>query len=533
MRLRLALALAAAITGLIIALLASFASSASAAVYCLPGVSDSSCTNSSPTIDAAFTSATSNGTADTIRLGAATYPIANAAGLNDNSGGAIHLIGAGQGATTITGTNNPATNQTYLTLGANSPSSVSDLTILLPAGANADSTDTALSLFTSATATDVTISGPTANNGKGVYVSSGSFTNGTIDLPQTATIGASMGGAGTIADSTITAQSGIDASNNSAPSPVISRVVIHVVNRGIYLDGGTVNIDDTLVDLGSGMSAVGLDANNSNPGVLPKTLNARHVTIVGGGANSIGARALATAPGAAQTSTLNLSDSIIAGPVTSIYRGASNGVAGTSVANVTTDHSNYDSAAMTSSNGSHGSGTITEVAPTNLAPGFAAPGSGDYSLAATSALIDAGNPAAGGPVTDLAGEARVVDGDGDGSVVRDIGAYEFQPPVVVNPDPPDPPATPDTTPPDTTFAQAVKRKLKGSKLKVAFASTEAGSHFECKLDGASYAPCTSPLQLKRIKRGKHTFSVRAIDAAGNVDASPATAKFKRPKKRKR
>jgi hypothetical protein len=30
-----------------------------------------------------------------------------------------------------------------------------------------------------------------------------------------------------------------------------------------------------------------------------------------------------------------------------------------------------------------------------------------------------------------------------------------------------------------------------------------------------------------VKQGKHTVLVRAVDAAGNVDASPAKVKFKR------
>jgi len=48
----------------------------------------------------------------------------------------------------------------------------------------------------------------------------------------------------------------------------------------------------------------------------------------------------------------------------------------------------------------------------------------------------------------------------------------------------------------------------------------------------SAKPCTSPLTLKRLKKGKHTFSVFATDAAGNLDPTPATGKFK-VKRRKR
>jgi hypothetical protein len=35
-----------------------------------------------------------------------------------------------------------------------------------------------------------------------------------------------------------------------------------------------------------------------------------------------------------------------------------------------------------------------------------------------------------------------------------------------------------------------------------------------------------------VKKGKHTFEVRAVDAAGNVDPTPASDTWKRKKKKK-
>ncbi|HEX4464996.1 MAG TPA: right-handed parallel beta-helix repeat-containing protein [Solirubrobacterales bacterium] len=55
-----------------------------------------------------------------------------------------------------------------------------------------------------------------------------------------------------------------------------------------------------------------------------------------------------------------------------------------------------------------------------------------------------------------------------------------------------------------------------------FASTEEGSSFECSLDGGTWVACTSPKSYFGLAVGAHEFSVRAIDAAGNVDPTPET-----------
>lgn len=52
--------------------------------------------------------------------------------------------------------------------------------------------------------------------------------------------------------------------------------------------------------------------------------------------------------------------------------------------------------------------------------------------------------------------------------------------------------------------------------------SEPGSTFQCKLDNSPFAPCSSPLTLPELSTGPHTFQVRSIDHAGNVDASPSS-----------
>lgn len=93
------------------------------------------------------------------------------------------------------------------------------------------------------------------------------------------------------------------------------------------------------------------------------------------------------------------------------------------------------------------------------------------------------------------------------------------------------PPTADTTPPETTITKAPKKKVKKKSAKFEFSSNEAGT-FECSLNGKPFAPCTSPLTVKS-KKGKNKIAVRAIDSAGNVDASPATHSWKYKKKKKK
>ncbi len=65
----------------------------------------------------------------------------------------------------------------------------------------------------------------------------------------------------------------------------------------------------------------------------------------------------------------------------------------------------------------------------NQDPSFVDAAGGDYRLLRGSACVDAGDPnrPADPGETDLAGNPRLADGDGDGTPISDLGAYELQP----------------------------------------------------------------------------------------------------------
>src|SRR5204862_483428 len=81
---------------------------------------------------------------------------------------------------------------------------------------------------------------------------------------------------------------------------------------------------------------------------------------------------------------------------------------------------------------------------------------------------------------------------------------------------------PDTTPPDTTITAAPPARSNSGSASFSFTSTEAGSSFACQLDGGAFAPCVSPQSYSGLANGSHTFQVRATDAAGNTDPTPAS-----------
>jgi len=81
---------------------------------------------------------------------------------------------------------------------------------------------------------------------------------------------------------------------------------------------------------------------------------------------------------------------------------------------------------------------------------------------------------------------------------------------------------PETTPPETTINYGPSGKTEEHHATLHFSSNESNSTFECSLDGANYSSCTSPNYYSDLSFGDHTFSVRAIDIIGSVDATPAS-----------
>ncbi len=85
--------------------------------------------------------------------------------------------------------------------------------------------------------------------------------------------------------------------------------------------------------------------------------------------------------------------------------------------------------------------------------------------------------------------------------------------------------TVDATPPDTSITQTSTDNA-GGKATVTFTADEAGGSFECAVDSGAFAACTSPWTTPAQSDGTHTVKVRALDAVGNRDATPASTTFR-------
>lgn len=79
--------------------------------------------------------------------------------------------------------------------------------------------------------------------------------------------------------------------------------------------------------------------------------------------------------------------------------------------------------------------------------------------------------------------------------------------------------------PDTTIVSGPPAVTTNASPTFAFTASDPAAGFQCSLDDADFTACASPFTAPALAGGGHTFAVRAVDAAGEADATPATASF--------
>jgi hypothetical protein len=127
-----------------------------------------------------------------------------------------------------------------------------------------------------------------------------------------------------------------------------------------------------------------------------------------------------------ETVAINLRNSVIRGFGSSVLAESS----GAGTTTITASYSDYASGGQ---NTIGANSTVTESNVSHVSdPGFLNPVNGNYRLSPSSPLIDAGDPATAQGL-DMDGNPLVTDGNHDGTARRDIGAYEVDGPLPVDP----------------------------------------------------------------------------------------------------
>lgn len=83
-----------------------------------------------------------------------------------------------------------------------------------------------------------------------------------------------------------------------------------------------------------------------------------------------------------------------------------------------------------------------------------------------------------------------------------------------------------SAPPDTFLVDVPPSPAESGDAELTFESDRAPVTFECSLDGAPFAACTSPHALTGLSPGDHAFAVRATDEDGQTDATPASCAWR-------
>lgn len=288
-----------------------------------------------------------------------------------------------------------------------------------------------------------------------------------------------------------TPNSGILIDTNSLLAE-IDRARISGVKVPLNVMGGTLKLRDSLIDLGDIPSAHALDVNID--GVGPN-LDVRldGVTAVGSGAYQEVVE-LYSGPGNFASATVTNSLLMLTGTGSAELRCGTSELGLMTVTrtfkNPSSPGTPPDCNTVESDNVSSAGYTTGDV--------FVDAAAGDYRLRAAAPVIDKGDPATAtaGRGSDLAGLARFVDGDANGSAVIDLGAFERQP------SPPDPTtAAPAPTPPPTLALarQSGKASLKKLTQKPAVKTSKSKLSGYIKLTAS--AAVEARVTLLRSKAG--------------------------------
>jgi hypothetical protein len=443
-----------------------------------------------------------------------------------NASSRLLLVGAGRGATKLT---MPGAAFANWVLALQSPALAHDLSIEAPAGTNKGG----LLLTNSAEAEHVDVSGAGTANAYGALLEGGRFADGSIDMGDDPGNGGILTGAGLnlVDRARVIAGTGIVEGGSPGTKAIVRRSRVIASETGVWAQGGRTDLYSTLIDVRAGVTGIRVANWNAYNGQLGSVIS--QVTLVGSGKpGSVGV--YVSADTATEDVDAWVFDSVVTGFASPVRRLTSAGSA-----SIVLSSSVYGEIAPADS---IGTGSIGQADPLGPVVEFADAAAGDFRLRAASPLVDAGSDAPlqnNEPEEDLAGAARLVDGDGDGVVRRDPGAFEAPAPKQAVAPQAAPPATPATAPAaslDSTAPVLSGLKAKWSRrravLRMALSEPATLRLRVQRRSGGKWVAVgkartlargagatTVRLKLAAARPGKHRIVVRAVDAAGNRSAA--------------
>lgn len=498
------------------------AGGASATTFCVPDFhaqcSDDGESVAEPSFQDALLTDRSDGEPDRIVLDAATIDQAGD-GTGDgyalgSGGDPLEIVGAGPNQTTLTnettGNNfafnlNPATRPSSLEL--------RDLTFEVPdtldAGAGSAmqvAPGTLLERVDIRNTHDGTAFGISFNGVSGTFREGRIYSNAGVEVNSGIRVNNALG-AGTVVieGATIAARIPVDASPSGTTLNLDGTVDVkrsHLIGRtgAIVAMGGTASATNSILELipraaGSGVTAavsVRSSSVNSEP---PGAVTLDHVTIVAPPIPEAGSfydGVNATVPGNADDdATAEITNSIISVPTDALVAVAPD-ASPDGDALIEVSHTSYPDSTHEAGDGEivEGSGNLLDQDPMFTAPD-------DFHLLPGSPAIDAGDPGATGPQVDFDGLPRPRDGDGDGTPVRDMGAFELQ--------------TDDVTPPELAILGARLRLNRNRRTVI---------RLRCPATEES-PPCAGRIRLqtrRKVRVGARSRKVRLVARTYQVDA---------------
>lgn len=364
---------------------------------------------------------------DRIEIGPGRVPFAGTATITEP----VDIVGAGRDRTVlVTGPGSGGRSTEVLNI--SSYSTVSDLSIHMTPMAGAVRMAAGITMIGTIERVSVTSEPAGTYEAMGVLVREGSTArNISVTLPSstraaTAAVGVESGivpATTTLEDVEASAYVGI--MNISSGTVNATRVRVRGKRAGIYHVRGNLNLFNSLIEADGSLDYTGLAVTSGMLGEANLTVT--HTTIIGPGTsptNRSGGITVSIFGGLDSTSYIY--NTVISGFDISIGRVTNS--AGR--AEVRLDNSLFDPSRLHSLNQFGGTGAITNGFDNlNADPRFVDAPARDYRLRYDSPLIDAGaifGLLRGESDIDLNGAARIVDGNGRGAAVSDIGSFEYR-----------------------------------------------------------------------------------------------------------